>query len=98
MSNNPYLHEPRIPGHWTGYMLGARRTPPPPRTQDYAVAMMNHVLDEGQIHQEEEECSNENIDPQLRVQPQIQAGHPIPAGELLYYQTLTTKLISYALQ
>ena len=47
MANNPYLPQPRLPGHWAGYMLGARRTPPPPRPQDYAVAMMNHVLDGG---------------------------------------------------
>jgi hypothetical protein len=89
MANNPYRDLPqpqaRVPGHWAGYMLGACRTPPPPRPQDYAVAMMNRVLDGGQIHQEEEEGPNyENIDPQLRVQP-LQARPP--TGELLYYQT-----------
>jgi hypothetical protein len=76
MANNPYLPQPRLPGHWAGYMLGARRTPPPPRPQDYAAAIMNHILDEGQIRREEEgsnEETNENIDPQLRVQPQTQA-------------------------
>ena len=57
--------------------MGARRSPPPPRPQDYAVAMMNHLLDGGQIRREEEEESDDevdaNIDPQLRAQPQAQA-------------------------
>ena len=52
-------------------MLGGRHTPPPPRPWDYTVAMMNgimdHVLDGGQIRQEEDD---ENIDPQLHVQTQ----------------------------
>jgi len=60
MANNPFLPQQRLPGHWGGYLLGARRTPPPPRPQDYAVAMMNHLLDGGQMHRnrdEEEESS-----------------------------------------
>lgn len=82
MASNPFVPQPRLPGHWGGYMLGARRTPPPPRPQDYAAAMLNHMLDGGQIRQEEEESSvdeDENIDPQLRVHTQPQ---PRPlAGE-----------------
>ena len=77
MANNlNLLHQPqaqaRIPGHWAGYMLGGWHTPPPPRPRDYTVTTMNgimdHVLDGGQIRQEEED--DENIDPQLHVQTQ----------------------------
>lgn len=72
--------------------MGARRTPPPPRPQDYAVAMMNHLLDGGQMHpncNEEEESSgaedevDANIDPQLRrLPPQAQAQAITPAHKL----------------
>ena len=105
MANNlNLLHQPQaqacIPGHWAGYMLGGWHTPPPPRPRNYTVTMMNsimdHVLDGGQICQEEED--DENIDPQLRVQTQIQARPPSPAGELLYYWTPTYFLCSVVAQ
>jgi hypothetical protein len=44
MANNPYSPQPqpRVSGHWAAYMFGARRTPPPPHPQNYAVAVTNH--------------------------------------------------------
>ena len=35
------LPQHRQPGHWGGYLLGARQTPPPPTQQDLGVALTN---------------------------------------------------------
>jgi hypothetical protein len=64
--------DPRQPGHWSAYLLGARQTPPPPTQQRLNVALANHLLDGGQLRQEDEESSgdDDNIDPRLRMQNQ----------------------------
>jgi hypothetical protein len=76
LANLPACHS-RQPGHW-GHLLGARQTPLPSTQQEFNVAWANHLLDGGQLRQEEEELSSDdeiNIDPQLRTQgvPNTQA-------------------------
>ena len=68
--NFPASAQPRQPGHWAAYLLGARKSPPPPTQQELNVVWANHLLDGRQLHQEEEESSSDdaNIDPQLHLQ------------------------------
>ena len=66
--------QPRQPGHWAAYLLGARETPPPPTQNELNVAWANRLLDSTgrQLRQEAEESSSDgdNIDPQLCMQNQ----------------------------
>jgi hypothetical protein len=70
LTNFPAQH--RQPGHWAAYLLGARKTPPPPTQQELNFAQANRLLDSRQFHQEEGESDSDddNIDPQLRIQNQ----------------------------
>ncbi|PPQ88860.1 hypothetical protein CVT25_009586 [Psilocybe cyanescens] len=62
------------------YLLGMGPMPPP-TPQERAVTITNHILDGGQLREEEEESSSEdeNIDPQLRTQPQLQVQNQVVA-------------------
>ena len=92
MANNNFIASAnfpacRQPGHWGGYLLGVRQAPPPPTQQELGVALTNHLLDGGQLPQEEEESSNDNensnIDPQLLQIPNAHFPQPPVATQAM---------------
>jgi len=87
MPDNPNynLPQPHQPGSMAPYLLGMGEMPPP-RRQDFAVAMANHLLDnQNQVYRQvagaASDSDEENIDPQLRGLPQ----HCAAAGTLSIY-------------
>ena len=70
MANNIYHNpnynfpQPRNGGGMAAYLLGMGPMPPP-RPQDVAVAMANHLLDHSAPGLHDNDNDEENIDPQL---------------------------------
>lgn len=71
----------RQSGHRAIYLPGNTKTPPPLTQQELDLARVNHLLDSGPLHQEEEQSSSDdadsNIDHQLctRGQPNALTQH-----------------------
>ncbi|KAF8805111.1 hypothetical protein BYT27DRAFT_7105037 [Phlegmacium glaucopus] len=90
-------HQPRPRAPVAAYLMRMAPTPPPTQ-QDRAVAVANYLLDGGQLREEEESSADdENIDPQLRIQPQPQlqnqvAVAPAPVGNITVRLPLNNKV------